>query len=423
MNSLTHASPRRAIEIAGELLEHCQRADFAGFDPFDGLNSVVFSRLGGNCWPAARVAWLQLHKRSPLNLRSLLAVPKLRNPKGIALMVLGLLERYRCLRHEADLHIAIELGEWLLSQSVDRETWGHRAWGYHFDWAARAFYVPKGKPNAITTCYVARALHALGKMTHRSSFTEAAIDAGYFLDALYIKEAGAEYYAYIPGESAFVHNASLWAAALVAETATRTGNDAMLSRALSVARHSTSMQRADGAWLYGTRKHHCFIDGFHTGYNLEALDMLRTVTGVTEFDEAIHRGMIFFRQQFFLVDGTVKYYNDSVWPLDTHSVAQAIVTLLKTGDQAGDFTLADRVLDRALKTLYLPDKKRFVYQKGRWLTNRINYLRWTQAWAFYALSFYAANRCRSDVNLSIGKTLDTPSTVCRTDNCKINETI
>jgi len=38
--------------------------------------------------------------------------------------------------------------------------------------------------------------------------------------------------------------------------------------------------------------------------------------------------------------------------------------------------------------MYLDKKKRFSYQKGKFLRNNINYFRWTQAWAYYSLSFY-----------------------------------
>jgi hypothetical protein len=188
-------------KISDVLLEQCRRADFSGYDPFDSLNSTVFDMFGGNRVSFARIGWLQLHKRSPVNLRAFVGVPKRRNPKGIALFILGLLERHRSRRNDDELNEAVALGDWLLSQSVDRTKWGRYAWGYHFDWAARAFYVPRGKPNAITTCYVAAALYELGSRTGLSRFTGAAADAGFFLDSLYINTPDIQYYAYIPGET------------------------------------------------------------------------------------------------------------------------------------------------------------------------------------------------------------------------------
>lgn len=376
-----------ASDLADALIAQCRATDYAGYDPFDGLNSVLFKKLALGSLPFAKIAWLQLHKRSLANFRPLVGVPRRRNPKGIALIILGLLESEKSVGDGTRIKEAIRLAEWLLDQRCDRSRWKHSAWGYHFDWAARAFFVPKGTPNAITTCYVARALAALGDVTGNQRFVDAATDSGLFLESLHRDDGG--YYAYIPGESAFVHNANLWAAAVVGETAKRIGDNALMQRALSAARRSVAMQREDGAWRYGTRDHHSFVDGFHTGYNLEALAALQQAAGTGEFSEAISRGMDYYRKNFFLPDGTVKYYDNSIWPLDTHSVAQAILTLLKVGGSDGDHRLATRVFERALDTLYMPDERRFMYQRGRLTTNRINYLRWTQAWAFYAIGTYA----------------------------------
>ncbi|MDR3572041.1 MAG: aspartate-semialdehyde dehydrogenase [Candidatus Pacebacteria bacterium] len=377
------------LAVADALFEHCRVYDFAGDDPFDSLNSSLFQTLGLGAISAARIAWLQFHKRSPVNLRRIVGVPRKRNPKGVALIVLGMLERLKLDACPFQMADAISLGDWLLSERCDVRRWKHSAWGYHFDWAARAFFVPKGTPNAITTCYVARALYALGNATGEIRFVDAAVDAGYFLNTLFMVFDGQSYYGYIPGEKAFVHNANLWSAALVSETARQNGDDTLRAQSLRAARQSACMQRSDGAWHYGTRAHHAFVDGFHTGYNLEALNVIARAHGTGEFDEAISRGLDFYRKAFFLCDGTVKYYDSGTWPLDTHSVAQALITLLTVGKTAADRRTADTIYRRAIDTLYMRDKKRFIYQRGRFITNRTDYLRWTQAWAFYSISLFA----------------------------------
>ncbi|AOK07142.1 aspartate-semialdehyde dehydrogenase [Burkholderia sp. AU28942] len=382
-------------QVSEAVLAHCRRHAYAGHDPFDGLNSRLFRYTGLSKLPFASIAWLQLHKRSPFNFRQLLGVPRMRNPKGVALIVLGLLERERRIGDGASVDEALTLGDWLLQQRVDRERWRHSAWGYHFDWAARAFFVPVGTPNAISTCYVARALYALGDVTGEARFIDAAVDAGHFLDTLYVPHQGSGYFAYIPGECAFVHNANLWSAAFVAETAVRTGDVPMRERAIAAARLTASMQRPDGAWAYGLRSHHGFVDGFHTGYNLEALHRLQRVCRTRVFAESIDQGLAYYRHAFFLADGTVKYYDDRIWPLDMHSVAQALITLLTVSTSDVDYALAVRVFERAVETLYMPDKGRFVYQRNARFTNRVDYLRWTQAWAFYAIELLA-NRVHAE---------------------------
>jgi polysaccharide biosynthesis protein VpsJ len=374
--------------VCDAILDDAWKVDFCGYDPFDALSSSFFKKARLDKFSGFQIAWLQFHKRSPLNFRRFVGVPLKRNPKGIALFIMGLIERFRVTQSDKYLLLANELAEWLLSERVDQQTWNHHAWGYHFDWAARAFFVPKGKPNAITTCYVARAMRSLGAVTGNTRLTEVANDAGYFLDGLYVQSEKGGYYAYIPGEEAFVHNASLWSAAVVAQTAADCCDNSLRERALSVARLSIGDQANDGSWPYGSRAHHSFIDGFHTGYNLEALSELQIALGVSDFSKNIDRGLEFYRNNFFEEDGTVKYYADCTWPLDTHSVSQAVLTLLKLGDGATDLEIVNRVLHRAMETLYLSSERRFVYQVTRLSKNKINYLRWTQAWAFYALSYY-----------------------------------
>ena len=128
-------------QVSDGVLAHCRRHAHAGHDPFDGLNSRLFRWTGLSKLPFASIAWLQVHKRSPLNFRQILGVPRMRNPKGVALIVLGLLEREQRTGDGANLDEACALGDWLLAHRVDRKRWRHSAWGYHFDWAARSLLV------------------------------------------------------------------------------------------------------------------------------------------------------------------------------------------------------------------------------------------------------------------------------------------
>ena len=385
------------IELNARLLASIRAEQFAGHDPFDSLNSKLLKATPFYRSEWVRLAWLQLGKRSPVNLRPLLQVPKMRNPKGVGLFISGLLQDYRRTGDAQYLQEARQLADWLLTQSSNRQEWGHSCWGYHFDWQARAFYVPAGKPNMITTCYVARALYELGEVCADQLLMDVALDAARFISKhLYSELDGRCFYAYIPGEVAFVHNASLWGAAWCAFAGTKLGDEALVAQAIKVARQSVQEQAADGSWVYGALHHHQFIDGFHTGYNLEALCMVRDATGSAEFDASIQRGYAYYVNNFFAEDGTAKYYNNGIYPIDMHSFAQAVFTLLKVGRSATDLQLCDKVVHRAIDLMYLPAKGQFIYQRTRWLTNSINYTRWTQAWAYYSLAFY--NRYRAELD-------------------------
>ena len=377
------------ITLNQRLLASIKADDYAGHDPFDYLNSRLFQAtpFQKNAW--IRLAWLQLGKRLPLNLRPLLQVPKMRKPKGVAICMAGLLQDFRRTSDSKFLEEATRLGTWLISQQSPQEQWQNPCWGYHFDWQARAFHVPAGKPNIITTCYAARSLYALGELVSDHGLMELALSSAQFIsEHLYTEQGGRCFYAYIPGETAFVHNASLWGAAWCAFAGQQTGRPALVDQALRVTQESVRAQGDDGSWVYGTRRHHQFIDGFHTGYNLEALCLIRDVTASTQFDDCIRRGFAYYVNTFINENGDVSYYKHSTYPLDMHSVAQAVITLLTTGNDQAARMHANRILRRAVEVLYQPTRDRFVYQKHRWVTNRVNYIRWTQAWAYYALAFY-----------------------------------
>ena len=69
-----------------KLKKYCENQNFKGWDPYDGLNSKVFNAFYLNKVQFFRLAWIQLFKRNPINLRNLLLVPKEYNPKGLGLL-------------------------------------------------------------------------------------------------------------------------------------------------------------------------------------------------------------------------------------------------------------------------------------------------------------------------------------------------
>ncbi len=82
-----------------------------------------------------------------------------------------------------------------------------------------------------------------------------------------------------------------------------------------------------------------------------------------------------------------KYYNNKTFPIDVHSPAQLMATLAKMGRMEEHRQLADKVLDWTIRNMQAPAGY-FFYQKRRFFSSRINYMRWAQAWMFYAFSCY-----------------------------------
>src|ERR1041384_7135071 len=78
-----------------KLLASCQANDWSGYDPYDALNSRLFSILPLLNFRLPRLILTQALKRSPVNVRRLMLVPKTQNPKAIALFLSAFLKLSR----------------------------------------------------------------------------------------------------------------------------------------------------------------------------------------------------------------------------------------------------------------------------------------------------------------------------------------
>ena len=152
-------------------------------------------------------------------------------------------------------------------------------------------------------------------------------------------------------------------------------------------------QNEDGSWFYdapeSAKRENTFIDNFHTGYNLCALRSICQYGETSEFEPHIRRGFEFYLKHFFRDDGVPKYFHDRTYPIDIHSVAQSIITLLELRDlDECSVKLAQSVFGWAINHMR-DEQGYFYYQAHPLYKNKISYMRWSQAWMLYALSILA----------------------------------
>lgn len=367
--------------ISDLLIERLDRAEYAGWDPFDALNSRVFNATPLSLVPWARLAWTQAFKRNPVNMRGLAAVPKTANAVTLALAM-------EIHRRDGELVRAKSLVEKLLTMSVQCKGAPGAGWGYPFAWQARAFYVPAGEPNIIATAYAVRELVHWKKWPGIAA-EEAIVAAAELVAARFIRRraAGRSYVAYVGSSDAMVHNASLWGAYVLAEAARIDGKPEWHEVAAAAADYSVSAQRADGSWPYGEASHHQFTDGFHTGYVLEALHHINGLSQVSSAQAAIGKGLAYYQSNLMEADGTAKYYSTARYPIDANCAAQFVITLDRLGWR---HDIACAVLRKVIDHLWLETAGHFAYQRGAKSINSIEYPRWTQIWMALALRIAAA---------------------------------
>ncbi len=143
------------------------------------------------------------------------------------------------------------------------------------------------------------------------------------------------------------------------------GERKFLEPALAAARFSASRQHPDGAWDYGEsdQPSQRWKDNFHTGYNLCALRSIGCFVPTSEFEPNVRMGFQFYRDHFFREDGAPEYYHDATYPIDVHSVAQSVITLLTLNDLDRKMPLAHAVLNWALANLWNEHGDYFYSQK------------------------------------------------------------
>lgn len=374
------------IKVAAEkLLAYCRANEWAGYDPYDALNGRLFAFVPALDRRIPRLVLTQLLKRLPVNLRPLLAIPKKQNPKGLALFLAALIKLRRTEVEDQQRLIAfmIERLDKLRSAGV-----AYSCWGYSFPWQTRTIVVPSGAPNLVCTTFVANALFDAYECCRDPKCLNMALSAAeYILHELYWTDGSAASFSYpLPSVRSQVHNANFLAAALLGRAYSQTCDKNFLLPALQAARCSAAKQQVDGSWYYGEAASQRWVDSFHTGYNLCALRDLSNYAATTEFDLVIQRGFSFYRHHFFRTDGSVRYFHDRTYPIDVHSVAQSIITLVTLKDlDSGNLSLAQSVFQWALTHMW-DDRGFFYYQVLRWHTNRISYMRWSQAWMLLALT-------------------------------------
>jgi hypothetical protein len=376
--------PVRAIAL--ELFHHCHRRHWKGYDPYDALNSRVLARLGLLDSHLTRLGFTQLLKRWPFNTRRVLGIPETENAKAIALFLMSSVKLARLGVPDVGPVIS-ELAERLTALRAHGATYW--CWGYSFPWQTRTYLVPRGAPNLVCTTFAANALLDRYELDQDARSLEMAISAArYIRNELFWNDGhGAAGFAYpFPGSRVRVHNANFLGAALLCRVARYTGTSTFTDAALRVSRYSASRQRNDGSWPYAEHASSRWVDNFHTGYSLCALRAVAHHSGVADFETHLRRGFAFYRQRFFTSDGAAKYFHDRAYPIDAHSVAQSIITLLAFRDRSPDSdVLAKRVVQWA--TDHLWDRRGYFYYRVlRFYKNRLSYMRWTQAWMLLALS-------------------------------------
>ncbi len=374
--------------VLSQLEKFCVRENFKGWDPYDGLNSRLFNALPLRHLRSARLLWIQSFKRSRVNLRPLLGVPKEYNPKALALFILGYANLYRA----GGKQEYIQKIEYLVDTLFPLESQGYQGicWGYNFDWQSRAFFIPKYTPNVIVTSFCGNALLTAQDILKKTAFIIKVRSICDFIlkDLNRTTERGGGFcFSYSPLDSSRIFNASLWASQLLSRMYSLTAEPHLKDAAAQSVEFCVHNQNPDGSWYYGEAPNQRWIDSFHTAYNLQAIYDYQKYTHDMRFEDNFGKGLRYYLQNFFQKNGAPRYYLKCDYPYDVHSAATLISFLSRTEYFEESKSVVEGVLHWTIKNLW-NRQGYFSYQRRPLGAVSIPYIRWSQAWMFYALSCY-----------------------------------
>jgi hypothetical protein len=382
-----------AKNISGSMIsDACERLvswlalhNWESYDCFDGANSRLVRVLAGKNSLAVRLI-IQLVKASPMNLRPILGIRKTISAKSVGLLASGYVGLYRVRRKSIYEDEARRALDWLRANSLPG--YSGVCWGYPFDVYTRSTIYLAGTPTVVATSFIAQAFVDAYEVLGSPDYLSVARSACEYIlkDITPITDGDSICIPYHVHSSVPVHNANLLGVALLSRVYRHTKETGLYDYAQKALRYTLDRQRPDGAWHYGEDPRLRWVDGFHTGFVLDALHCYVENTGDERPLPAMHRGLEYYRQNFFLKDGTPRFTDRRVFPVDVRCAAQAIQTFsLRAHGCRRNLDLACKVAHWTIEHLQDPTGY-FYYQIRRFFVNRIPYIRWSQGPMLCALA-------------------------------------
>ncbi|REL33822.1 hypothetical protein DYD21_10480 [Rhodohalobacter sp. SW132] len=381
------------VQIYSDCYEKVRDKDFKGYDPYDLLN------CGDKAWkklPHRVLFYLtQVNKRSPVNFRPAMGVEKTLIPKGKSLILSSLLKISSIGQSEDEIKMLVGS---ILNDKFDG--YHGACWGLPFEYANRKTVRNNNIGDVVATSYVHE-----GLFNHYQHYRDEEIKSvllscsEFVLMDLEVQEhrEGLKLN-YDTQKDTTVFNAIGLASDILVRNYQLNESGKQIGFAEKLLNYIVYHQEENGLFPYslqGNSKK--YQTDFHQLYVISSLLNFKNATGSKKFDKTIERGLNFYLENQVSPDGAIYWRLPKKYPIDIHNQASAIYYLSKFSKSLEfDYSFIDRIYHYAVENFYSYEKNYFYYQKYPLFVNKVNYVRWGQAWMLYALSEYInfKNRCQ-----------------------------
>ena len=265
--------------------------------------------------------------------------------------------------------------------------------GLQFSMASQnPFYFPSNTPTVVASSFCVQSLFKAFDITGNESYKANALSHADFIlnDLSRTHDSKGNFilsYSPINGNNRVI-NASLLGAKSLAYCYQYSQKSYYKDVAKKIIEFVIQYQEEDGSWIYGLDNNQGWKDSFHTGYNLEALKYYENFCNDTSFKNNIEIGFNYYLNNFFdEITSVPKYYHNKVYPIDIHCPGQLWITSNILNMHRSNQEMLLRVFDWTIQNM-MSSKGFFYYQKKRYTTSKISYMRWSNAFTFRALTYY-----------------------------------
>jgi len=374
-----------------DLYHFVKKNGFEGYDPYDGLNSEFTSRISNNS-KLLKIIIIQSLKSCPINHREILGIKKGINLKGVGLFTSAFLKLYKLTNEKKFLNDAEYCLE-LLKKSSLKEKYSNYCWvGSYFDLQFPNSSSTPEIPSIVCTVTCASSFLEHYEISGSEESLEIAkSSANFIIDNLFINDMEKSFLKYSPvyNKNIIVYNASTLGVKLFSHIYKYSKDKEILEISKRIMDYIVSKQKSNGVWYFSEtngieRKQ---ID-FHQGFILESLNDFISYTNPDNYKymDALFKGIEFYKNEQFLPDGRCKWRHPRLWPIDIHNQAQGIITFSKLSDLRPEYLKFAKTIAKWTIDNMQDESGYFYYQKWPILTNKIQFMRWGQAWMLLALS-------------------------------------
>lgn len=375
---------------------------WAGYDPYDIRGQGWYVKLFGSWMPGKlRTALFILERSFPQRgLRRFLRIKKEINCKGMGLLAQAYLSRFRATQDSQWLKRAESILQWLTANPAP--DYQGMSWGYPFHWQSRMFFV-RGTPSVVVTGTVSQAFLEHYEITGSQASADVLAQIAVFFETELNRPIETDEqvcFSYTPLDDFQVLNASLFAAAFFAQWGSMHQSDKHIELARKAAAYVIDQQNEDGSFYYWGNEPPTPIDHFHTGFVLRHLDTIRRQLDDNSIETPLARAHEFYLAELFDADGVPKHTPDSRFPINIHSVAEALLCLSMLNGPTDWSQRAANVMRFAQESM-LHHEGWFVAEirksRGRELKMEVPFMRWSQAWMLLGFARVCEAAASSDL--------------------------